>query len=87
MNPYNEKRVTPNRVIRTFPSNVSNDELLWHRDQQSRRVKVLTSDNWQFQYEDELPITMEPGTILEIPSMECHRVLKGNGDLVVEIQE
>jgi hypothetical protein len=87
MNPYTEKRVTPNKVIRTFSSNVPNDELLWHRDQQRRRVRVITSDNWQFQYEDELPIPMEPGTILEIPAMEYHRIIKGNGDLVVEIQE
>jgi len=87
MNPYTEKRVTPNKVIRTFSSNVSNDELLWHRDQQRRRVRVITSDNWQFQYEDELPISMEPGTVLEIPAMEYHRIIKGNGDLVVEIQE
>ena len=87
MNPYTEKRVTPNKVIRTFSSNVSNDELLWHRDQQRRRVRVITSDNWQFQYEDELPISMEAGTILEIPAMEYHRIIKGNGDLVVEIQE
>ena len=87
MNPYTEKRVTPNKVIRTFSSNISNDELLWHRDQQRRRVRVITSDNWQFQYEDELPISMEAGTILEIPAMEYHRIIKGNGDLVVEIQE
>ena len=87
MNPYTEKRVTPNKVIRTFSSNVSNDELLWHRDQQRRRVRVITSDNWQFQYEDELPISMEAGTILEIPATEYHRIIKGNGDLVVEIQE
>jgi quercetin dioxygenase-like cupin family protein len=37
--------------------------------------------------DNHLPITLKEGDVITIPKGEYHRVLKGNGDLIVKIKE
>lgn len=76
-----------NRLIRTFSPEVEEDELVWHRDKRDRRVKIIKNEGWQFQEEDELPVILEVDTEIWVPKESWHRVIKGNGDLIVEIEE
>lgn len=76
-----------NRIVRTFSPEVEEDELVWHRDKRDRRVKIIKNEGWQFQEEDELPVILEVDTEIWIPKESWHRVIKGNGDLIVEIEE
>lgn len=86
--PYKEIQINKNKKLRFFHSDTLNEsELVWHRDRQDRLVEVIEANGWSFQYDNELPIQLQEGDKLFIPKEHFHRVIKGNGDLVVEITE
>ena len=72
--------------VRTFGDDIEDRELIWHRDRESRRVSVLNGIGWQLQLDDKLPVTLEIGKKYEIPRLTYHRVLKGEGNLVIRIE-
>jgi len=63
------------------------EESTWHRDAQDRTVVILESAGWRIQHEDEMPITLRPGDVLQIESYTWHRILPGTGNLVAVIKE
>ena len=72
--------------LRIFKSYVNDDELVWHRDRENREVAVIeTGGNWQFQFDDNMPFELTSGILFEIPKMTYHRLIKGEGDLVLKI--
>lgn len=73
-------------IIRTFTDSVEEDELVWHRDRESRLVHVLSGTNWKLQLDDKLPEVLEMGMTYRIPKMGYHRLLKGQNNLVLRIQ-
>jgi len=73
-------------VIREFEDSVLEEELVWHRDRESRQVSVLSGTNWSLQHDDELPILLNQGEEYYIPKMTYHRLIKGQGKLVVRIR-
>jgi hypothetical protein len=75
-----------NGDIRTF-DNPNEDDLVWHRDKENRMIEVLEGENWEIQYEDELPILMFVGDEFYIPKMVFHRLHKGNDKLVIKINK
>ena len=86
--PYKEIQISENKKLRFFHANVINEsELVWHRDREDRLVEVVEASGWKFQYDNELPIDLQEGDKLFIPKEHFHRIIKGNGDLVVEITE
>ena len=86
VNPYNDKYIG-NKIIRTFESFVHEDELIWHRDKKNRLVRVIKGSGWQFQYDNELPRKLIMGNSLYIEKDTYHRLIKGDGTLVLEIKE
>lgn len=85
-NPYTQN--IQNEIIqRTFDEAIDEMELVWHRDKKDRMVKVIQSEGWKFQMDNELPIELKRGTELFIPKEVYHRVIKGNGELKIEIKE
>ena len=82
MKPYSEEK-HENFIVRTFSQNLDENELKWHQDKEDRIVIPLNQTNWMFQRENELPeqITSE----IKIRANEWHRVIKGDGDLMVKI--
>lgn len=83
MKPYIDNNIDTNVVIREFDANLDSGELIWHRDNEDRVVEVIGETDWMFQRDNELPIRME-GKI-EIPKHQWHRVIKGNGKLLLKI--
>ena len=81
--PFKEKKTNNNISIREFSSNVDSSELIWHKDKEDRIVEVLQNSNWMFQIDNELPKLLKDK--LFIPKETYHRVIKGDGDLVVKI--
>ena len=73
--------------IRTFDENVDDDELKWHRDREERIVEILESNNWYLQMDNELPTKLIVGEKHFIPEGVYHRVIKGEGKLIVSIKE
>jgi hypothetical protein len=72
---------------RTFNRNINKEELKWHFDEEHRKVKVIKANGWGFQLENKLPKKLNDGDTFYIPKNMYHRVIKGSGDLVVEIEE
>ena len=75
------------KIVRTFNPDVEDDELKWHQDLKDRKVTIIESNGWLFQMENELPNKLENAKQIFIPKFAWHRVLKGSGNLVVEIEE
>ena len=73
-------------VIRTFENSVLDNELVWHRDRDSRIVSVLNGSGGELQHDDELPIQLNQGEEYYIPKMTYHRLIKGKDNLVVRIR-
>ena len=82
-----EETTLKGRRIRTFYSDIPNEELVWHRDKKDRIVRVIESQGWGFQKDNELPLLLEEEELLFIPKMSWHRVIKGHGKLIIEIYE
>jgi len=83
LTPYKETELGNNEYIREFSSDVDDHELEWHLDREDRIVEVIENEGWEFQLDNELPIHLQ-NTIF-IPKETYHRVIKGNGKLIVKI--
>lgn len=86
VNPYNDLH-NNNVWIRTFDKNVSEGELVWHRDREDRIIEVLEGKGWSFQRDNELPFKLNVGDVFEIDQMVYHRLLKGTTSLKIRIIE
>ena len=87
MKPYVEKIISEAVRIRKFSASTPKDHLVWHRDRQNRVVEVIGGKGWMFQRDGSIPVLINPGTIFEVRSNEWHRIIKGDGDLIVKITE
>lgn len=75
------------KLKRTFSGKIEEDDLKWHQDLKNRKVLILENNGWKFQFDNELPFYLKKGDKLEIQKHVWHRVIKGDGQLVVEIEE
>jgi hypothetical protein len=75
------------KILRTFSSEVNEDELKWHYDLKDRKIQIIKGDNWELQMDKELPERLTPLKEYFIPKGVYHRVIKGEGELVVLIEE
>ena len=76
-----------NTFERIFDLSVDNEELVWHRDRKTRFVKVLEGVGWKFQFDNELPKEIGPGSTIHINKKCYHRLIKGSTPLKVRIVE
>jgi len=72
---------------RTFKSGINEHELKWHFDERDRKVKVVKSNGWKLQMDNEIPKQLKEGQTIFIPKGVYHRVIKGDGELIVKIKE
>lgn len=70
--------------IRKFSELTSTDELVWHRDEEDRTVTCKYHTDWMMQLENSLPMKLGENKIF-IPANTWHRLIKGTGDLEVQI--
>ena len=81
--PYLEERITESVVIRTFSSDIDEMDLKWHWDEEDRAVEPINENDWEFQFDNELPMRINKQ--IYIPRGVMHRVIKGKTDLIVKI--
>ena len=84
--PFHEHTID-NKIVRTFPVDVDELELVWHQDNKDRLVQILEPGGWSYQQENELPSKLEKGQRIFIPKLVWHRVLMGEEPMVVSIEE
>ena len=72
---------------RSFGQDANEENLVWHRDKRNRTIKIIAGVNWKLQMDNQLPVVMKVGDVLDIPKETFHRVHKGEGRLIIEIKE
>jgi hypothetical protein len=85
--PYEEKRFDNGLILREFKHNANVEDLIWHQDKKDRKVFVVESNGWKLQLSNGLPFPLIEGKEYFIPKKSWHRVIKGNGNLKIEIHE
>lgn len=86
MTPYTQK-IDNGKIYRAFSPEVDDDELKWHQDLNDRKVTIIEDGGWEFQMDNGLPVKLSPAKQIFIPKLVWHRVIKGKGELIVEIEE
>ena len=81
--PFKETSLGNNEFIREFDDDVDSHELEWHRDKEDRIVEVIENIDWLYQSDNQLPVLLDQKIF--IPKETYHRVIKGNGKLIVKI--
>jgi quercetin dioxygenase-like cupin family protein len=84
--PYQEE-ITASVTERIFSPDIAQEELVWHRDERDRIVTITDDTDWQFQFDNQLPINLYKGVVLFIKAGEYHRVIKGTTTLKITIKE
>lgn len=84
--PFTQENID-GKLKRIFSPDVDSEELKWHQDLKDRKVTIIQGGEWQFQMDDELPIKLINGEQIFIPKFVWHRVIKGDSELIVEIEE
>lgn len=85
--PYSQVKLSNGRMLREFADDVDPVELIWHQDRLDREVKVIKAAGWKLQLEHGLPFNLCDGITYVIPARSWHRVIKGQGNLTIEITE
>ena len=81
--PFIETRLNDNQYIREFENENKDVIEEWHRDKEDRIVEVLENTDWLLQMDNELPKLLVGKYY--IPKESYHRVIAGNGKLIVKI--
>jgi hypothetical protein len=85
--PFIEEQIKENIFLREFKEEVDSGELKWHMDREDRQVKVIKSNGWKLQLDNQLPIDLEEGKTYFIEKYSFHRVIKGSGNLKIQVKK
>ena len=84
--PFTEEQYSTDTVLRHFDPTAPDHLYKWHADREDRFVESLNENDWQFQFDNELPQSIEPGKIIHIPKGLIHRLIKGKSELSISIK-
>ena len=82
--PFTEERFE-GYIIRHFDASYPDHLFKWHWDEEDRIIQALEDSDWRFQYDNELPIPIEPNHCIDIPAGAWHRIHRGSDDLIIKI--
>jgi len=83
MRPYKEEQ-QDGYIIREFLESTPSFEFVWHRDKEDRYIEPTHDTDWLFQLDNEIPQQLQKSKLF-IPKETYHRLIKGNGNLVLKI--
>ena len=81
--PYSDIIEADGTISRLFPTSTKPEALKWHMDDEDRIITVLSKTNWQFQFEDQLPVPLDKPIFIK--RHQWHRLVKGDGPLMISI--
>jgi len=84
--PFTQEDYSTDTVLRHFDKSAPDHLYKWHADDEDRFVESLNENDWQFQFDNELPQSIEPGKIIHIPKGLIHRLIKGTSELSISIK-
>lgn len=77
--PFDEFEISPQVKYRSFSRDTLSEDLTWHRDADNRIVRVVEGNGWMLQLDNEMPVSMDPGSLHAIPAGVWHRVIMSEG--------
>ena len=84
--PYTAEIIDEHTKIRHFDPLYEDHLFKWHWDEEDRWIESLSENDWAFQFDNELPQSIEPGKIIFIPKGLIHRTVKGTTKLSLRIK-
>ena len=81
--PYTDIIEADGTTSRLFSASTEPEALKWHMDDEDRIITVLSKTNWQFQFEDQLPVPLNRPIFIK--RHQWHRLIKGDGSLMISI--
>ena len=81
--PYTDMIEADGTISRLFSASTKPEALKWHMDDEDRIVTVLGKTNWFFQFEDQLPVSLDKPIFIK--RHQWHRLIKGEGPLMISI--
>jgi hypothetical protein len=84
--PYTEDIIDEHTKIRHFDPLGDTHLFKWHWDEEDRWIEALNENDWLFQFDNELPQTLEPNKIIFIPVGVIHRIVKGTSPISIRIK-
>jgi len=89
MKPYEHFQISEFKFIRRFSEDISDEDLVWHRDKKDRLIHVIhVGDGWSFQEDNKLPKELTSmSSVFRIEAGTYHRLIKGKGHCVLYIEE
>ena len=86
MNPYTENITRDESIVeRLFEESCTQEELLWHRDPEDRKVLATEKTDWMIQLDNKLPVSLNKEVF--IPKETFHRLIKGTGELKIIVKK
>ena len=61
-------------------------ELFHHTDPFDQVIEVIESDGWFLQYNEEVPVLLNPGRKYFVQEYNWHRIIKGFGPLIIRVE-
>ena len=83
--PFTEEQYSTDTVLRHFDPTAPDHLYKWHADEEDRFIEAIYENDWQFQFDNELPESLEPNKIIMIPKGAMHRLVKGTTPLSISI--
>jgi hypothetical protein len=84
--PFTEDIISDTEKIRHFDFTAEPHLFKWHWDEEDRWIESLDKNDWQFQFDNELPQSIEPNKIIFIPKGMIHRVIPGRSSISIRIK-
>lgn len=85
--PFYEEVIDNKTLIRHFKPGYPEHLFKWHFDREERIVEVLNDSDWKFQYDNEIPVSMNKGDLIKIPAGLYHRIIPGASNLSLKINK
>lgn len=89
VSPYQDQTISENEFFRTFKHTIPDEDLVWHRDHNTRRITIMRGRGWYLQMDNTLPVELKETRTYYIPKETYHRIIKSPGaeTLVLKINE
>ena len=84
--PFTEEVYSSDTILRHFNKSAPDHLYKWHADDEDRYIESLNENDWSFQFDNELPQSLEPMKIIQIPKGIIHRLIKGTSELSISIK-
>lgn len=84
--PYTEEILDSNTKIRHFDPLAEDHLFKWHWDEEDRWVESINENDWQFQFDNELPQSLQPKKDIFIRAGQIHRIIKGRSNISICIR-